>query len=52
VTRVDEAAKSLGLSTPLPRLHQSTGKVDLTAEQAERVRAWYAEDVELWDRVK
>lgn len=52
VTRVDEAAKSLGLSTPLPRLHQSTGKVDLTAEQAERVREWYAADVELWEQLK
>ena len=50
--RIEDAAAALGLRTPLLRLNESQRKPELTADQVDRVRAWYAADVELWDRVK
>lgn len=52
VHRLDEAAEALGLRVPLPRINESGSKPLLTDEQADRVREWYAEDLELWERVR
>jgi hypothetical protein len=52
ISRVVDAAEALGITCPLKRINESQEKPELTGEQAERVRQWYADDVELWERVR
>lgn len=48
----DDAAAALGLRTPLPVINESGTKPTLTEQQASSVRAWYAEDVALWESLE
>lgn len=50
--QLDEAAADLGLRTPLPRIHVSAEKPDLTPAQEQSVREWYAADVALWESLQ
>lgn len=52
MTRVDDAAAALGLTTPLPVINERPDKPTLTAAQEQAVRDWYAEDVALWESLQ
>jgi hypothetical protein len=51
--QLEAAAAALDLATPLPVINESTGvKPNLTPEQEQRVREWYADDVALWTSIQ
>lgn len=51
--QLGNAAVALDLTLPLPVINESTGvKPDLTPEQEQRVREWYADDVALWNSLQ
>lgn len=51
--QIDAAAASLDLPTPLPVINESNGvKPTLTPEQEQQVRAFYADDVALWNSLQ
>lgn len=48
--QMEEAAKALGLSLPLPVINEGTGiKPEISESQAAAIRELYAEDVALWN---
>ena len=48
--QIELAAAALDLALPLPIINETTGaKPQLTPEQEQRVREYYADDVALWD---
>lgn len=51
--QIDAAAAALDLPTPLPVINESNGvKPTLTPEQEQQVRAFYADDVALWNSLQ
>ena len=48
--QIAEAAAALGIAVPgVINESEAGSKPDLTAEQIDRVRSWYADDVALWE---
>lgn len=51
--QIDAAAEFLGLDLPLVIINEGTGvKPDVTEEQAAAIRAFYADDVALWNSLQ
>lgn len=52
IQRISEAARALGITSPLGKVHTSESKPSLTAAHEEQVRRFYSDDVKLWDSVR
>ena len=52
--QLQDAAKFLGLTEEVPHKNKSKeeDKPELTEEQIERIEAWYADDVALWESIQ